>query len=64
MAGKAGVTIVEEKGEMKVKRETRMVVVHFWRLDQFRGLEGSEGLSQVTWGVELVCVCVCLLIDR
>ncbi len=38
--------MVEEKGEMNVKRETRIVATHFRCHDQFMGLSGSFGPSQ------------------
>lgn len=41
-------TIVDEKGEIKVKQETRMVAVHFRLADQLRGFSMSYGPSQVT----------------
>lgn len=47
MAGSAGVTIVDENGEMKVKSDTRIVTVHLRFCDQFRGFLGSSGPSQV-----------------
>lgn len=56
MVGNAGVTIVDENGEMNVKRETRIVVIHFCLLLQFRGLEGSFGPSQVTCDIQSVVV--------
>lgn len=49
MTGNAGVTIVEEKGDMKVKSDTSIVVSHFLLLDQFNGLLGSFGPSQVIY---------------
>jgi hypothetical protein len=48
MAGSAGVTIVEENGDMKVNNDTRIVAVHFRVCDQFRGFRGSYGPSHVT----------------
>lgn len=42
-------TIVDEKGEMKVKHETNIVAVHFRLADQLRGFSISYGPSQVTW---------------
>jgi hypothetical protein len=47
--GRAGVTIVDEKGEMKVNSETKMVATHFRFHDQLRGLSGSSGPSHVTY---------------
>jgi hypothetical protein len=44
-----GVTIVEENGDIKVKSDTRIVVIHFCLLLQFSGLLGSLGPSQVTY---------------
>ena len=41
--------MVDEKGEMKVNRETKMVVTHLRFHVQFKGLSGSWGLSQVTY---------------
>lgn len=49
ITGNAGVTIVEEKGDMKVKSDTSIVVIHFRLLLQFRGLLGSFGPSQVIY---------------
>jgi hypothetical protein len=48
MSSRAGVTMVDEKGEIKVKQETRIVAVHFRLADQFRGFSTSYGPSQVT----------------
>ena len=50
----AGATIVDERGEMKVKDETRMVAVHLRKRCQLRGLEGSSGPDQVTYFDECV----------
>lgn len=49
--GRAGASIVEETGDMKVKQDTRMVAVHFLYFGQFFGLEGSFGPSHVTYYV-------------
>lgn len=48
MAGRAGATMEEETGEMKVKEETISVAAHFLPLVQFLGFSGSSGPSQVT----------------
>lgn len=50
----AGVTMVDEKGEMKVKHETRIVAVHFLAHGQLNGFSGSSGPSQ-----EMVSVDAC-----
>lgn len=47
-SGRAGASMVEETGEMKVKQETRIVDSHFLFLAQLWGFEGSSGPSQVT----------------
>lgn len=39
----AGVTMVEENGEMNVKQETKIVATHFLCRAQFRGCSGSSG---------------------
>jgi hypothetical protein len=49
MVVRAGATIEEETGEMKVNRETVMVAAHFLFVGQFLGLSGSSGPSHVTW---------------
>lgn len=51
IAGKAGVTIVLEKGEMKVNKDTRIVTTHFRFCDQFNGFLGSFGPSQVIYNI-------------
>src|SRR5699024_7447617 len=48
MSSSAGATIVDEKGEMKVKQDTRIVVVHFFCQVQFMGFAGSAGPSHDT----------------
>lgn len=48
---KAGDTIVDETGEMKVKHETNTVATHFLERLQLRGFVGSFGPDQV------ICVC-------
>lgn len=50
---RAGATIVDETGEMKVKQETSTVADHFRFRVQFRGFVGSEGEDQVTWILSL-----------
>lgn len=50
---RAGATIVDETGEMKVKQETSTVADHFRLALQFRGFVGSEGEDQVTWILSL-----------
>lgn len=42
ISSRAGVTMVEAKGERKANRETRVVAVHFRPLDQFNGFSGSS----------------------
>lgn len=49
MVDKAGATIVEETGEMKVKHETNSVDTHFLGRLQLRGFAGSFGPDQVTY---------------
>jgi hypothetical protein len=46
---KAGATIDDETGEMKVNEETISVAAHLLRNAQFFGLSGSSGPSQVTY---------------
>src|ERR1700747_2484673 len=48
MEVKAGATIDEDTGEMKVNRETETVAAHFFLLGQFFGFSGSLGPSQST----------------
>ena len=48
MSGRAGASMVDAIGEMKVKLETRIVAVHFRRRVQFRGLSGSSSPVHVT----------------
>jgi hypothetical protein len=47
ISGNAGVTIVDEKGEMNVKSDTSIVATHLRLLLQLSGLRGSFGPSQV-----------------
>lgn len=51
---RAGATIVDERGEIKVKDETNIVAVHLRKRCQLRGLEGSSGPDQVTYLVKFV----------
>ena len=46
---KAGATIDEDTGEMKVKEETTMVAAHFFFMVQFLGFSGSSLPSHVTF---------------
>lgn len=46
--GSAGASMVDDTGDIKVKHDTRIVAVHFFRLGQFLGFEGSSGPDQVT----------------
>jgi hypothetical protein len=49
ITGSAGVTIVDEKGEMKVNIETSIVTTHLRLFDQLSGFRGSCGPSHVTY---------------
>lgn len=57
MTGRAGVTIVDEKGLMKVNMDTSIVTTHFRGCDQLRGFAGSFGPSQVIWSTRQRDVC-------
>lgn len=48
MVPKAGATIVEASGEMKVKEATIRVAVHRFLRGQFKGFSGSSSPNQVT----------------
>ena len=48
MASRAGATIEEETGEMKVKDDTINVAAHFWPAVQFLGFFGSSKPSHET----------------
>jgi hypothetical protein len=48
---RAGATIVEDTGEMKVYNETTVITDHFLLLGQFLGFSGSLGPSHVTCAV-------------
>ena len=45
---RAGATIVDATGDIKVKEDTTNVTVHFFPIDQFLGFSGSSGPDQVT----------------
>jgi hypothetical protein len=45
---RAGATIDDETGEIKVKHDTIKTIDHFLRIGQFLGLSGSSGPVQVT----------------
>lgn len=47
--GRAGASMVDETGDMKVKHDTRIVAVHFLYLGQFLGFERSSGPDHVTY---------------
>lgn len=52
---RAGATIEDETGEMKVKDETTMVAAHFLLKLQFFGFSGSSGPSHEIWLVSAIC---------
>jgi hypothetical protein len=45
---RAGATIDEETGEMKVKQETTNTAAHLFLIGQFFGFSGSSTLRQMT----------------
>lgn len=48
MDGRAGATMVEDTGEIKVNSETMDMVIHFLLPGQFLGFSRSLGPSHVT----------------
>lgn len=53
MVDKAGATIVEDTGEIKVKQDTKSVEIHFLGRLQLRGLDGSSGPDHVTYSASI-----------
>lgn len=51
IALRAGATMEEDTGEMKVKQDTVTTAAHFFFIGQFLGFSGSSGPSQVTYPV-------------
>ena len=45
---RAGATIVEDTGEIRVNCETIVMLIHFFLFGQFMGFSGSLGPSHVT----------------
>jgi hypothetical protein len=52
---RAGATIDDETGEMKVKQDTIKTIDHFLLIGQFLGLSGSSGPFQVTCEMLVKC---------
>ena len=51
---KAGAIMEDVSGEMELKPDTMRVAPHFLRFDQFLGLLGLSGPSQVTLSLSVV----------
>lgn len=51
---RAGATIEDETGDMKVKDDTTIVAAHFLLKLQFFGFSGSSGPSHETWLVSAI----------
>ena len=48
IGARAGAIIEDDTGEMRVKKDTTTVMIHFLRIVQFFGFSGSSGLDQDT----------------
>lgn len=57
MYGKAGATIVEDTGDMKVNNETIIMAAHLFLPGQFLGFSGSLGPSHVICEVGQIFSC-------
>ena len=55
---RAGATIEDETGDMKVKDDTTIVAAHFLLKLQFFGFSGSSGPSHETWLASTISTCV------
>src|ERR1700761_9409771 len=60
ICGKAGATIADATGEMKVNDDTTKVAIHFRFIGQFLGFSGSSGPFHVT---RFGSLCRCDFVD-